>query len=393
MVKKLKVLDFCPFRIIPPNAGGKKRIYLLNKYSAKENVNFDSIELSSYLYSKDKFKINKGFSINRTPSSIFFIQPLIDLKILSQPVLYSLLKIAKPFYRKFFKGKHDLVQFNFPWFASWYDLVPKDKPIVYHSQNFEYEYWKKYIDNSLFKNYFTGLVKKAEKESLEKCDLAITCCERDAKSYVKEYGVSRDKIVVVPNGYDNLGIKKKTRNERNRLRKKLCVSEKEKLVVFVASNMKHNQKAKDIIINKVVPKTGKNVKFMFVGSICESMNKIKDERVIVAGKVKDVSPYYSAADIALNPVVSGSGSNVKIIECLGAGLDVVTTPFGIRGYEKLSNLVSVGKINEFPKLINKLKKSRVKSNNALKEYSMTQLAKKLKKAYVKAIKNKKTNTK
>nr|HPQ38742.1 glycosyltransferase family 4 protein [bacterium] len=39
----------------------------------------------------------------------------------------------------------------------------------------------------------------------------------------------------------------------------------------------------------------------------------------------------AVADVALNPVLSGSGTNLKILEYAAAGLPTVTTPVGIRG--------------------------------------------------------------
>ena len=41
----------------------------------------------------------------------------------------------------------------------------------------------------------------------------------------------------------------------------------------------------------------------------------------------------AAADVALNPVLHGSGTNLKVIEYLAAGVPVVSTAFGIRGLD------------------------------------------------------------
>jgi glycosyltransferase involved in cell wall biosynthesis len=40
----------------------------------------------------------------------------------------------------------------------------------------------------------------------------------------------------------------------------------------------------------------------------------------------------NASDIALNPVTSGSGSNLKLLEYIAYSIPVITTPFGLRGY-------------------------------------------------------------
>jgi hypothetical protein len=54
-----------------------------------------------------------------------------------------------------------------------------------------------------------------------------------------------------------------------------------------------------------------------------------------------------AADTGLNPVAAGGGSNVKVPAYLAAGLAVVSTPFGMRGYGALESLVRVAPAETF----------------------------------------------
>lgn len=58
---------------------------------------------------------------------------------------------------------------------------------------------------------------------------------------------------------------------------------------------------------------------------------VREGAFIATGRVPDVVPYFAAADIGLNPITRGSGSNVKLFEYLAALLPVVSTPFGVRG--------------------------------------------------------------
>jgi len=44
-----------------------------------------------------------------------------------------------------------------------------------------------------------------------------------------------------------------------------------------------------------------------------------------------VTPYFAAADAGLNPIVRGSGANVKLFEYLATRLPVISTAFGVRG--------------------------------------------------------------
>jgi glycosyltransferase involved in cell wall biosynthesis len=47
--------------------------------------------------------------------------------------------------------------------------------------------------------------------------------------------------------------------------------------------------------------------------------------------VPDVAPFLTRAHVAVNPVVSGSGVNIKLVEYLHAGLPLVSTSLATRG--------------------------------------------------------------
>jgi len=44
-----------------------------------------------------------------------------------------------------------------------------------------------------------------------------------------------------------------------------------------------------------------------------------------------VEPYFAAADAAVNPIVSGAGTNLKMCEFIAARLPILSTRFGMRG--------------------------------------------------------------
>jgi len=54
-------------------------------------------------------------------------------------------------------------------------------------------------------------------------------------------------------------------------------------------------------------------------------------RVSLAADVPDVQPYLARASVAVNPAVSGSGVNIKLIEYLDAGIPLVSTSLATRG--------------------------------------------------------------
>src|SRR5439155_438951 len=54
------------------------------------------------------------------------------------------------------------------------------------------------------------------------------------------------------------------------------------------------------------------------------------DNVLIVGEVPDVADYLRASDLALCPLVSGSGTSLKTIEYLAAGLPLVSTEVGVR---------------------------------------------------------------
>jgi glycosyltransferase involved in cell wall biosynthesis len=75
--------------------------------------------------------------------------------------------------------------------------------------------------------------------------------------------------------------------------------------------------------------------FIFIGSIADSLTGQVPANVRLIGQLSsfEKSRHLDAAHVGLNPMMSGSGSNVKMADYLQHGLPVLTTAFGARGYE------------------------------------------------------------
>jgi glycosyltransferase involved in cell wall biosynthesis len=59
----------------------------------------------------------------------------------------------------------------------------------------------------------------------------------------------------------------------------------------------------------------------------------REPSVEVTGTVPDVAPYYEEAIAAVVPLLSGSGTRLKILEAMAAGVPVVSTPIGAEGLD------------------------------------------------------------
>ena len=63
----------------------------------------------------------------------------------------------------------------------------------------------------------------------------------------------------------------------------------------------------------------------------EVASSLGSDRIRFRGYVSDLASSLSGYRIALAPVVSGTGIKTKVLEAMGAGLCVVSTPLGVSG--------------------------------------------------------------
>ena len=62
-----------------------------------------------------------------------------------------------------------------------------------------------------------------------------------------------------------------------------------------------------------------------------------DPQINFIGEVKDVTPYYLKNNIAIVPLLEGSGTRLKILEAMSFGLPVISTCIGAEGIDYIEN--------------------------------------------------------
>jgi glycosyltransferase involved in cell wall biosynthesis len=62
-----------------------------------------------------------------------------------------------------------------------------------------------------------------------------------------------------------------------------------------------------------------------------------DKQIDFVGEVKDVTPYYLKNNIAIVPLLEGSGTRLKILEAMSFGLPVISTSIGAEGIDYIEN--------------------------------------------------------
>jgi glycosyltransferase involved in cell wall biosynthesis len=64
------------------------------------------------------------------------------------------------------------------------------------------------------------------------------------------------------------------------------------------------------------------------------LHDLADSDYCYAGYVEDIDTYFSGADVFINPITSGGGIKVKLVEALSYGLPVVSTELAAEGIDK-----------------------------------------------------------
>ena len=63
----------------------------------------------------------------------------------------------------------------------------------------------------------------------------------------------------------------------------------------------------------------------------------KDYQINFVGEVGDLAPYYEKSDLAIVPLLEGSGTRLKILEAMSFGVPVISTSIGAEGIDTINN--------------------------------------------------------
>ena len=102
------------------------------------------------------------------------------------------------------------------------------------------------------------------------------------------------------------------------------------IALFTGSAHAPNKEAAKFLIKSANKLTGDGLSILIAGSVCK---KQRYANVNATGPLPSLGTCFQAADIAINPMMSGSGMNLKLIQYLSFGLPVLSTDFGARGFE------------------------------------------------------------
>ena len=110
-------------------------------------------------------------------------------------------------------------------------------------------------------------------------------------------------------------------------------------VIFTGSNYAPNLEGAEFIVDTLAAEFPEVV-FGIIGGVGLMMRERRSEgsfppNVRLFGFVEkpQLLDLYHAADLALNPMLHGSGTNIKMFDAMAAGLPILSTSVGARGIE------------------------------------------------------------
>ncbi len=160
----------------------------------------------------------------------------------------------------------------------------------------------------------------------------LACAPEDYQFFLHNRRKEDKRIVTLGNGIDP-DVYRQASFERRELRASWGLEDEDWLIVFSGSRFQPNLEAleglRSFVRREAYFLQDKRIHFLILGSLYPESRR--EGSLIMTGRVPDTVPYFAAADAALNPVLRGSGSNLKIFEYMAARLPILSTGFGIRG--------------------------------------------------------------
>jgi glycosyltransferase involved in cell wall biosynthesis len=235
--------------------------------------------------------------------------------------------------------------------TSLFEHAPSGALKVYSSQNVEAEWFERVGAPLMARRRWGRRLESIERRAVECADLVLAVSDQDREGFLERYGAPAEKVHVIENGFDDEGLRPPTAEEKSQARRELGLEEGRQLL-FAGSDFPHNRRAVDDLFTHLVGRLGQlDARLLVVGEISgryrERARHEGGGRVRCLSARPDLLPVLWASDVGLNPVTTGAGSNVKVPTYLGAGLPVLSTPFGMRGYERLDALVSQAPVEQF----------------------------------------------
>lgn len=336
--RKKKILVLSTYSCYPPEGGGQHRLYNLYSLLAKK---FD-ITICSIIESNKPYQnliLNNGLKQICMPQSRSHAEAQweIEKKIgvnLYDVCMIDFVEMSTDYVRTVeeLMDDSDIVIFSHPYLYGLRKYMRNNQIALYEAHNMEYLLKKDYIRDQ----YYSEKVFHIERDACRESGLTLVTSNDDKTNLIEYYDARSENIIVIPNGVDTSRILEISADERETQKKYTGMPDRP-VVLFVGSWHPPNLEALKFIVDNL-EKQCRDCIFMVIGSVSDyyyhEFGKLP-ENILAFGTVSEEEKYelYKLADIAINPMFSGSGTNLKMLDYMSAGIPVISTPIGARGIE------------------------------------------------------------
>ena len=258
------------------------------------------------------------------------------------------------------KEQFDVVQLEMLYMTPYVETIRKysKATIVLRAHNVEHKIWEriaketKFFAKRLYISHLTNTLRDYELSAIETVDGIAAITSKDA-AFFRKY--CSKPVIDIPYGV-----------YPEEFTPKYEIEGKPKFYHIGSMNWMPNEEGIrwfiEEVMTKVVEKVPDFVYHLAGRNMPDWLKMLKNKHVDVAGEVPDAKAFVADHDVAIVPLLSGSGIRIKIIESMAMGKTVITTPVGAEGilYNEEENIIiaenkakmveSIRRINENPKM-------------------------------------------
>ncbi len=218
------------------------------------------------------------------------------------------------------------------------DALPPELelPLVYDAHNVEADLKRTMLNGRLGRDWFLQRVVHAEHDALRCADLVTGCSSDDLDRLAAAHNIEIRSSAVVPNPVDPSLVARRTEHERLVARARFLsdhsmTDDGRPLVLFIGSNHEPNRAALSGLLELAAGRPDLHI--VVAGSI--ALSAADQAHLTAAGRFpgRDHRRLLAMSDVVINPVTSGSGTSLKVIDACAVGVPIVSTPAGARGID------------------------------------------------------------
>ncbi|MBS9721301.1 glycosyltransferase [Tianweitania sp. BSSL-BM11] len=324
------------FPVYPPMGGGQSRIFHLYKHLA-DSYDIDIVSLDDQ--PEPPREIAPGVVEIRIAKSAAHLraEQLLSQTVGNQPVGDIAAALASRLTPDFMAALAASCATSVAGIASHPYLVEplkqalNTKPLWFEAHNVEADLKRAMLADHPAGQRLLDAVQAAEGKAWRLASHVFACTARDLTRLGEIYGPTRAHLHEVPNGVALDDVPFTAPATRRDLQARTGLAG-QTTALFIGSWHQPNIEALEEII--AVAETLPSVRFVILGSVCLPFgDRATPSNVHLLGQVDNATrnDLLAAAHVALNPMRSGSGTNLKMLDYFASGIPVLSTAFGARG--------------------------------------------------------------